>query len=564
MTRKAIRSALVAAIALAAAAPSPALGTTTCARSAAGVLEVVMSAENDRAGFQTGPANSIRLFGQEGEVACTGGTPTTANVDTVLVVDESDNLNTPAGNDGGTLVSISEPATFSPGKTAEATGLSEIEFLVDTKAGQDRLTLGGSARQQLLVGSEGAEWNGDGDPEMLGMPFKNLVLFGSDGADYLSAQGGSGTGGPLATATKVEINGGSGADSLFGSEIAAGDVIVGGPGDDTSVAYGGDDLVSPGEGDDTLQGGPGNDTLDFSAGKAVQADLENVTPQETGQGRDSFAQFENATGSTFADRLTGDSAANVLRGGAGDDVLEGRAGADQLNGEQGADAVSYAGSATAVNIDLARTTQPTDADKLFSVEDVTGSRFGDSLAGNAVSNRIDAGAGADTVSAGDGADRIAARDGENDQVSCGAGADSVVSDRRSLDAVNADCDSVDALAEPFEPVGQAAGPPPAAEGPGSPKKVVPRCAGKRATIVGTEKRDVLRGTRRADVIVALGGNDRIDAGRGNDVVCAGAGSDRVDGGAGRDRLFGGSGRDRCGGGSGRDRAAGCERRTRVP
>ena len=91
-------------------------------------------------------------------------------------------------------------------------------------------------------------------------------------------------------------------------------------------------------------------------------------------------------------------------------------------------------------------------------------------------------------------------------------------------------------------------------GPGAPGGArVPaaaRCAGKRATIVGTARRDVLRGTRRADVIVARGGDDRIRAGRGNDLVC---------GGAGKDRLFGGPGRDRCLGGAGRDRVA-CERR----
>ena len=85
---------------------------------------------------------------------------------------------------------------------------------------------------------------------------------------------------------------------------------------------------------------------------------------------------------------------------------------------------------------------------------------------------------------------------------------------------------------------------------GAPFPAVRRCAGKRATIVGTTRRDVLRGTRRADVIVALRGNDRIRAGRGNDLVC---------GGAGNDRLFGGPGKDRCLGGGGRDRAV-CERR----
>jgi uncharacterized delta-60 repeat protein len=84
----------------------------------------------------------------------------------------------------------------------------------------------------------------------------------------------------------------------------------------------------------------------------------------------------------------------------------------------------------------------------------------------------------------------------------------------------------------------------------------PRCAGKRATIVGTARRDTLRGTPRADVIVSLGGNDRIRAGRGNDVVCGGAGNDEITGQAGRDRLLGGPGKDRLLGGPGNDRLTG--------
>jgi uncharacterized delta-60 repeat protein len=95
---------------------------------------------------------------------------------------------------------------------------------------------------------------------------------------------------------------------------------------------------------------------------------------------------------------------------------------------------------------------------------------------------------------------------------------------------------------------------------------VPRCAGRRATIVGTAGRDVLRGTSRADVIVALGGNDVVRAAKGNDIVCGGPGNDTLTGGSGRDRLIGdagndrltgGGGRDICLGGSGRDRAS-CE------
>jgi uncharacterized delta-60 repeat protein len=99
-------------------------------------------------------------------------------------------------------------------------------------------------------------------------------------------------------------------------------------------------------------------------------------------------------------------------------------------------------------------------------------------------------------------------------------------------------------------------------GPGGPgdgagnRSRVPRCAGKRATIVGTARRDVLRGTRRADVIVTLGGDDRIAAAGGNDRVCGGAGDDRLAGGSGRDRLLGGAGDDRLSGGPGHDRLLG--------
>jgi uncharacterized delta-60 repeat protein len=123
-------------------------------------------------------------------------------------------------------------------------------------------------------------------------------------------------------------------------------------------------------------------------------------------------------------------------------------------------------------------------------------------------------------------------------------------------------------------------------GGGAGSKQVPRCAGKRATIVGTNRSNRLKGTRRNDVIVSLGGNDRISAGNGNDLICAGNGNDRViaglgndrvygqngndkiegdsgrdslSGGGGKDNLAGGSGRDNCTGNGGKDRAS-CERR----
>jgi uncharacterized delta-60 repeat protein len=71
-----------------------------------------------------------------------------------------------------------------------------------------------------------------------------------------------------------------------------------------------------------------------------------------------------------------------------------------------------------------------------------------------------------------------------------------------------------------------------------------RCAGRRATIVGTREDDELVGTRHRDVIVALAGDDVVRGRGGDDIICGGRGNDRLIGGAGRDVLRGGAGRNR--------------------
>jgi Tol biopolymer transport system component len=102
-------------------------------------------------------------------------------------------------------------------------------------------------------------------------------------------------------------------------------------------------------------------------------------------------------------------------------------------------------------------------------------------------------------------------------------------------------------------------PPAPPQGPVVPAAVpgaVVRCAGVRATIVGTPGRDVIRGTPRRDVIASLGGNDVVRGRRGADLICLGAGDDTGDGGPGPDRILGGAGRDLLVGGLGADRLLG--------
>ena len=84
----------------------------------------------------------------------------------------------------------------------------------------------------------------------------------------------------------------------------------------------------------------------------------------------------------------------------------------------------------------------------------------------------------------------------------------------------------------------------------------PKCAGKTATIVGTNKGEVIVGTKKNDVIVARGGHDIIRGGGGNDTICGNRGNDKLVGGGGNDFMLGQTGRDKLFGGPGRDRLLG--------
>lgn len=80
----------------------------------------------------------------------------------------------------------------------------------------------------------------------------------------------------------------------------------------------------------------------------------------------------------------------------------------------------------------------------------------------------------------------------------------------------------------------------------------PTCAGRSATIVGTDGHDELHGTSGADVIVGRGGADDIEGRGGNDFICGNDGNDDLEGDAGNDHLYGGRGYDEAEGDAGND------------
>jgi hypothetical protein len=156
-------------------------------------------------------------------------------------------------------------------------------------------------------------------------------------------------------------------------------------------------------------------------------------------------------GDSGNDTLRGGSANDWLIGDTGDDLLDGGLGSDYLSGSSGTDTADYSSRSAPVTVSLAGYSgqggQAGERDNLgSSIENVTGGSGNDTLTGNAGANTLkggpgddtlDGGLGQDVLDGGDGADVIQARDGVVDQISCGAGLESITAD--ATDLLTADC-----------------------------------------------------------------------------------------------------------------------------
>jgi Ca2+-binding RTX toxin-like protein len=134
------------------------------------------------------------------------------------------------------------------------------------------------------------------------------------------------------------------------------------------------------------------------------------------------------------DTLSTGSDDNAIYGEAGDDILSAGTGTDLLDGGAGSDTASYEDSPSAVTIDLqAGTNAGGDAagDTFVSIENITGSAFGDVLTGDPNANTLTGLGGNDTLAGGGG----------DDTLNGGAGVDSLDGgadyDRISFFALNA-------------------------------------------------------------------------------------------------------------------------------
>ncbi|MCC2099498.1 MAG: hypothetical protein KDJ29_21595 [Hyphomicrobiales bacterium] len=141
------------------------------------------------------------------------------------------------------------------------------------------------------------------------------------------------------------------------------------------------------------------------------------------------------------DSLFGMGGDDDLYGDNGNDTLEGGEGSDALVGGNGRDTASYAGAASGVTVALDGSVQGTgDAagDIFLSIENVTGSGFGDSITGDVRTNVLSGGKGNDIIRGMGGVDSLMGDAGRDifyggrgaDIIDLGTGIDRVVFESR--------------------------------------------------------------------------------------------------------------------------------------
>jgi Ca2+-binding RTX toxin-like protein len=482
------------------------------------------------------------LLGNAGSDLLDGGDGT----DTALYLNEPGPI---IANLSATPITVGA-ITVQPGTVRDGAGS------VDTLINIENVALIGPASNlaDTLIGSDGAnQLSGGGGAD---------TILGRDGLDTISGgagidimDGGAGFdivlfSGDLisnnAPGLRITVNADGSITSVSATETEANlpnfEMLSGSAGNDIITGNAGNNMLGGGFGSDIIDGGDGIDTVNYqfspqAAGVALTVDLGAGTSSETlpvlvpppgvpvpppgppVTASDTLINIENVSGSTGIDIIYGNAGDNVLQGFLGDDRLRGGAGNDTLDGNvftlfthlentgpsplDGSDTADYATDPNAVNVNLATGVASDgfgDTDTLVSIENVTGSAFGDMLSGDGLANVLEGLAGADTLTGGAGDDRLAG----------GAGID-VVDGGEGFDIVDF---SADAIAASAAGLGIS-------------------FDGTTVTAVNATLAETEVATNVEAVIGSLG-DDVVVGGAGDDTFIAGAGDDQFDGGAGSD------------------------------
>ncbi len=259
------------------------------------------------------------------------------------------------------------------------------------------------------------------------------------------------------------VTGGAGTDTLSNIEAISGSYY-----NDTLIGNNSDNTLNGGNwGQDYLSGGDGNDTLSIDSSN------------------------------TYACFLSGGNGNDSLTGGKGNDEFHGNAGFDTLNGGKGSDTAYYYSAVAGINADLNTgiVTGGDDTDTLISIENISGSWFGDLLVGNSSDNAFYGNHGDDTLTGNAGSDTL---DG-------GSGLDTAIYFNAPA-SINANLLSG------------------LASGDGGDTLI------NIENIQGSAYNDTLIGNDSINFLYGNNGNDSLSGGKGTDNLNGGAGDDTLDGG----------------------------------
>ncbi|WP_204114988.1 Ig-like domain-containing protein [Shimia biformata] len=360
-------------------------------------------------------------------------------------------------------------------ENAQTVDLSVLEMVIPTSFAGGTVTLIATARATEMSNGDFAEVSDSISLEIAPADLPPLFTAGDDVVDMRTMTAGSYQAGSqydagagndsvvlpwdaanAATAgydLSQVFNGGEGNDSLHGS--ALGDHFEGGGGRDNLHGFDGNDTLNGGDGNDFVAGGEGDDVMDGGAGIDIlsyQSSLTGITLNSglgtaTGEGNDSFQNFESYRLSQHVDYVTGSASDEVFRLYGGDDVIDagggndqvlGGAGDDTMDGGAGRDLLNYALASGAVTVDLAAgiATGAEGNDVISNFEVVYGSNYDDLIIGDDDTsvdgwNTLLAQGGNDTVYGGAGNDWLEGQNGDDqifgeegdDLVHGGAGSD---------------------------------------------------------------------------------------------------------------------------------------------
>ena len=367
------------------------------------------------------------------------------------------------GGPAGESYVVFGSASFGPAPTGPTSGDDNLtgtagNDVIDLMDGND-IYDGGDGNDQITGGAGADDLDG-------GAGFDYTQYNNAAAGVNLSLVSG-GTAGDAAGDTFANIEGAVGSnfnDTIGGSSVD--NTLFGLGGNDRLFGLDGNDTLIGGDGNDQLWGGAGADRMLGGAGidsvyyitAAAGITLSLATGGTVGEAMgDTFGSIEQVFATNFNDRvvgsagdetlygmdgndtLSGAAGNDTLIGGDGNDTLFGGEGADSLQGGSGIDLTSYALSRSGVTVNMeTNINSGGDAagDTLVGIENLFGSRFGDTLTGDLRDNLINGLGGNDVIDGAAGNDKLFSGAG-SDTLNGGTG-DDILSGQSGFNRLNGD------------------------------------------------------------------------------------------------------------------------------